>query len=163
MRLLIIRHGIAISRGAAGVADEERPLTLRGEEKFVKCAKGLKRVVSRPDLIMTSPWRRARRTAEIAAEEWSGVLILETPALAVGGVEDVLLQLSRQSDDSLIAVVGHEPQLGALAARLVGALDGGSFSFKKGGVALIEIEDISEAKGRLLFFIPPRILRAFGD
>src|SRR5262245_21183379 len=66
MRLLIIRHAIAVPRGTADIPDDERPLTKRGRRRFRTAAAGLARVVKRPDFVLSSPLPRARETAEIA-------------------------------------------------------------------------------------------------
>ncbi|HSD65172.1 MAG TPA: histidine phosphatase family protein, partial [Vicinamibacteria bacterium] len=73
MQLLIIRHAIAAERGTPGIPDEERPLTPEGETKFREVAKGLARLVARPDALLTSPLLRARQTAAIAAEAWGRI------------------------------------------------------------------------------------------
>ena len=67
MRLLIIRHAAAVERGTPGLGDDDRPLTPKGKSRFRAAAKGLARIVARPDVLLTSPLPRARQTAEIAA------------------------------------------------------------------------------------------------
>jgi len=62
-----------------------------------------------------------------------------------------------------VAIVGHEPVLGALLARLIGAADGGRFAFKKGGAALVDLPTGARGTGRLVWFVKPRILRALAD
>ena len=73
MKLLIIRHAIAVSRNSADLPDDERPLTGRGRRRFRKAADGLARIVDRPDVLLTSPLRRAVQTAEIAAKAWGRI------------------------------------------------------------------------------------------
>src|SRR5712691_2564228 len=72
MRLLFIRHAIAVPRGTPGIPDDERPLTPDGEKRFRKAARGLARIAAPPEILLTSPLPRARKTAEIAAQAWGG-------------------------------------------------------------------------------------------
>ena len=63
MRLLIFRHGIAEEEAADG-RDESRRLTKEGIAQMKVVARGLVKVVRRPDVILTSPLVRAVQTAE---------------------------------------------------------------------------------------------------
>ncbi len=56
--------------------------------------------------------------------------------------------------------MGHEPLLGALLARLLGAAKGERLAFEKGGAALVDLPDGPAAGGRLHWFLKPRILRS---
>jgi phosphohistidine phosphatase len=160
MKLLIIRHAIAAPRGTPGIADDDRPLTAAGIRKFRRAAAGLARITPRPDLILTSPLPRARSTAEIAARAWGSVPIREDPALAGGNLKSVLAALEGSAGAELIALVGHEPQLSALLARLIDGGDSGRLPFRKGGAALVELPAAPAAGGTLVWFLPPRLLRS---
>ena len=94
MRLIIIRHAIAVPHGAPGYADEDRPLTPEGEARFREAARGLARAYDRPDALLTSPWLRARQTAEIAGAAWK-IEPKETKALAGGTFEQQAAVLDR--------------------------------------------------------------------
>jgi phosphohistidine phosphatase len=159
VRLLIIRHAIAVPRGAPGIPDAERPLTPRGERRFADAARGLARIAGRPDALLTSPWLRARRTAEIAAEAWGGPDPAVVPALAGGSFEEVCAALARRRKQEMVALVGHEPYLSAFAARLLGSRAPESFVFRKGGAALVELPGAPEEGGRLVWWLPSRLLR----
>ncbi len=159
MRLLIIRHAIAIARGTPDIPDADRPLTEEGEKKFRKAAEGLARIVGRPDEILTSPWLRALRTAEIAAEGWGKLAPKKTPALAGGSFEDLAAVLDGYPEGATIALVGHEPWLSALLARLLGTPDDERVEFKKGGVAVVDIPGRLADGGQLRMYLPPKVLR----
>src|SRR4029453_6781558 len=115
MRLVIVRHAIAVPRGTPDIPDEDRPLTPDGEKKFKKAADGMARALGRPDEILTSPWLRALRTAEIAAEAWGKIAPKKTPALAGGSFEDPAAVLDGYPPASTVAVGGHDPPLPAIA------------------------------------------------
>jgi phosphohistidine phosphatase len=163
MRLLIVRHASAVPSGTPGIADDDRPLTPRGRARFRAAAQGLARIAHRPDVLLTSPLPRARTTAEIAAGAFGRLEPTVEPTLAHGSVGDVVSALARQPSDATIAIVGHEPVVSALLARLLGASRADALPFKKGGCALVDLPDGPRAPGRLVWFVKPRILRALAD
>jgi phosphohistidine phosphatase len=160
MKLLLIRHAAAVPRGTPGVPDAERPLTPQGRAKFRVAARGLARVTRRPDVLLTSPLPRARLTAKIAAHAFEHVAPAIEPALAHSSVDGIVAALKTHPPGARIALVGHEPLLGALLARLLGAGQGAQLAFEKGGAALIDLPDGPAAGGRLCWFLKPRILRS---
>ncbi|PYQ11398.1 MAG: phosphohistidine phosphatase SixA [Acidobacteria bacterium] len=159
MRLLIIRHATAVPRGTPDMPDEERPLTKRGERRFRRAADGLARLTKRPDTLLSSPLSRARRTAEIAAKAWGKVEVEESPALAGGSYDEVATALGRFPAESMVAIVGHEPDLSALLGRLLGGAHAERLTFKKGGAALLDVPGSLAEGGTLVWYAPPRILR----
>jgi phosphohistidine phosphatase len=160
MKLLIIRHAIAVPRGTPSIPDDERPLTLRGERRFRRAARGLARIARRPDAILTSPLPRALRTAQIAAKAWGRLEPKVQAALASGRVETVLALLAAQPREATIAIVGHEPDLSALLARLLGTPERERLTFRKGGAAMVEIAGRPTHGGRLIWYLAPKVLRA---
>lgn len=163
MRLLIVRHATAVPRGTPGLSDPERPLTPAGEKKFEAAAKGLAAILDPPDALLTSPLLRALQTAEIAAAAWGKVRPKKTPALAVDRFEELAEVVDGYRDKDLVAVVGHEPWLSALLARLLGTPQDDRLAFKKGGAALVDLPEGLGGGGRLVWYLPPRLLRALGE
>ena len=162
MKVLILRHAIAVPAGPPDVDDRDRPLTPRGRKRFRKAARGLARILPRPDALFTSPLPRALETAEIAAEAWGDVTPVEDPRLAEGHAEDILPELAAHGGDALVALVGHEPDVSHLLGRLVGGA-GDGLAFKKGGAALVSLPEGPSMPGQLLWFVKPRILRYIGS
>lgn len=159
VKLLLVRHAEAVASGTGGVADDERPLTPRGKASFRKAARGLARISTRPDVLLTSPLPRARMTAEIAARAFTRIKPTIEPALAHGGVDAIVAALKNHPLRATVALVGHEPGLSDLLARLVGASQGERLAFKKGGAALVDLPGGPAAAGRLIWFLVPRVLR----
>ena len=162
MKLLLLRHAAAVPRGTPGVADDERPLTPPGKVAFRVAARGLAQITRRPDVLLTSPLARARATAEIAARAFKRIVPTLEPALADDSARAIVIALKDYPPGATIALVGHEPTLSALLARLLGAAEGGRLAFQKGGAALLDLPDGPAALGRLVWFLPPRVLRALG-
>jgi len=159
VQLLIIRHAIAVPRGTPGIPDEDRPLTPEGEQKFREAAEGLAKLVDRPDALLTSPWLRAKQTAAIAAAAWGRLEPKETAALASGSFEEQAAVLDQYPDGATVAVVGHEPWVSELLARLLGTRHDARLEFKKGGAALVDVPGRLAGGGSLVFYLPPKVLR----
>ncbi len=163
MQLLIVRHAIAVPHGTPGIPDERRPLTEEGITRFRECARGIATLVERPRALLTSPWLRARQTAEIAAEAWSRCEPADCQALAGGSFEEQAAVLDGYPKDATVAVVGHEPYVSCLLARILGCPEDERLAFKKGGAALVEVPGRLADGGTLLFFLPPKALKRIGD
>jgi len=161
MKLYIFRHAIAEEHGGSG-DDADRALTESGRAKMVRGTTGLRKLKVAPPLILSSPLRRARETAEILAEGLGGT-IEEMAELAPGfDPPAVLKAIGRFAAHDSVAIVGHQPGLGRLAAfMLTGSERGGTLDFKKGGVACFEFEPDSIGSGcSLQWMLTPRVLRA---
>ena len=66
MDLYILRHGIAEPSEASSVKDDsERALTAEGKQKMRRIAKSITALKYSFDVILTSPFRRAKETADI--------------------------------------------------------------------------------------------------
>jgi phosphohistidine phosphatase len=161
--LYIMRHGIAVERTATTVMDDaKRPLTPEGKEKMREIAAGLVRADFDPDWIVSSPLVRAVETAEIVGEGLASKPPLDfCDALRPGGDPEALITfLAKRSNRRRVLVVGHEPDLGELAARLIGAGRNANMPFKKGGCCLITFSVFPpKAPGRLVWWLTPRIMR----
>ena len=158
--LYLVRHAIAAERGSEWPDDTKRPLTERGMTRFREVVKGLRRLDITVDEIFTSPLVRARQTAELLAAGLEGkapVKVLD--ALAPGHTSaSVMTQLARVAKRRRVALVGHEPDLGELAAHLIGA--GRALAFKKGGICRIDLGSLtSKSAASLVWFLPPNVAR----
>jgi phosphohistidine phosphatase len=168
MRLVIIRHAIAGDRDAfaaeSSLPDAERPVTAEGRKKMRANARGLRAVVPDLGILATSPYTRARETAEIVADVYDGLPVTEVPALAHGGPRDGLLEwLSAQRAES-VALVGHEPDLGGLIAWLVTGEVAPFVTLKKGGASLLVCEGPpGPGLAELSWVLTPKLLRRLGD
>jgi phosphohistidine phosphatase len=162
--LYLVRHAIAAERGEEWPDDTKRPLTERGIARFKEGVAGLRWLDVALDEIITSPLVRAKQTADLlAAGLGSKPVVRLLDALAPGHAPaTVMTQLARLARGSRIALVGHEPDLGELAAHLVGASR--PMPFRKGGVCRIDVEGLtSKRPGTLHWFVTPKALRKLGE
>ena len=163
MRLLIVRHAVAVERGTPGIADDDRPLTPEGEKKFKKAARGLACASPRPAAILSSPLPRAWRTAEIAAAAWGRITPEKTPLLLGGSLSDLAAALLPYDAEATIALVGHEPHLSGILAEVLGSRAAERLTFRKGSAALVDLPGSLVEGGNLVWFLTPKLLRALGE
>jgi phosphohistidine phosphatase len=161
--LFIMRHGLAVLRSGTAVPDDaKRPLTPEGRQKMRGIASGLVHLGLEVDWIVSSPLVRAVETAEIVGEALSSKPQLEMcDALRPGGSGEALITfLAKRKDRRRVLVVGHEPDLGESAARLIGAGRNANMPFKKGGCCLITFSTFPpKSPGRLVWWLTPRVMK----
>ena len=113
MNLYILRHGIAVPRGTPGIKDENRPLTKEGIKKMKEIAEGMLSLGLKFDNIASSPWLRAKQTADIVAkafgqevELWKSLASTEDPRQLIAALRKAegegvcLLAMNRTSASS---------------------------------------------------------------
>lgn len=164
MDLYFMRHGIASPQGTPGIkSDRERPLTQKGTKRMRKAAKGLSSLGIRFDSILTSPFLRARQTAQLVAEIMNMEERLEeVQQLAPeGSVPDLLSSLTSYRAKKHILLVGHEPLLSeTLSWLLAEGKKNMRIGLKKGGLCCIEVDDLPPKKAALLhWMLTPKQLR----
>jgi len=161
--LYIMRHGLAVARGSVRFSDDaQRPLVPEGKEKMREIAVGLKRIGFEVDWIVTSPLVRAVETAKIIAESLDSSAPVDAcePMRPGGSPEDLMAFLAKRPSHIRVLVVGHEPDLSELAARLIGAGTHANLGFKKGGCCMISFDEVPpKGPGQLEWWLTPRLLR----
>jgi phosphohistidine phosphatase len=158
--LYLVRHAIAHERGPDWPDDTQRPLTHKGAARMRQVVAGLRGLGVEINLVLTSPLVRAEETAKIlSAGLRPAPEVVLTPSLAPGeSPAAVGRALESYSGTSGIALVGHEPDLGVLAAWLIGAAI--PIEFKKGGVCRIDVPALPPTgRGQLRWFATPKMLR----
>jgi len=157
--LFILRHGEAGNRMTVVEKDSERPLTPEGRAEMQKIARSLKAIGLQTDRIYTSPLRRARETAEIAAK------ILEIPTLEEwdelkpdGSKTGLYRKLARLEQNPRPILVGHEPYLTSMIGEIIGTTSA-KIVLKKGGVAKVRITSFTpRISGELRWLLTPKII-----
>ncbi len=162
MRVIILRHGPAGERDAQRWPDDDkRPLSDRGEERTLAAARGLIRIEPGLRLVVTSPLVRAEQTARILAEAASGVPCKVLEALRPAGSHRAIVEFlaALRPADNVVALVGHEPDLGRLAGVLVFGTPM-AIALKKAGACAIDFEArVKLGAGSMRWMLTPRLLR----
>jgi len=141
-QLYLLRHGLAVPPGTPDLDDDDRTLTPEGERRVRQVGRALRRLKVKLDRIATSPLPRAIRTAEIVADAL-GIAdrVEEVDALRTGrDAASVVSWLATRTEPRLM-LVGHNPTLSDLVARLVVGPDQAAFcELHKAGIAALQGE-----------------------
>ncbi len=192
MQWIVLRHAEAVDVGSPGVErDFDRHLSKKGRERMALEAAGARALGIRYDRVFSSPLVRAVQTAELAAGAWGGGRAPEVEiceALRPGVVlEELACEIrqrarerkdakdlrdakdqkeargGRDEEDLVILLVGHEPDMSELTARIAAGRGIDLLKFRKGMMAAVEILDWTpEPRGRLLWVMQPEMLMAAG-
>jgi len=160
MNLFILRHGIAVEPGAPGFEnDADRPLIPKGERRLRAAAAAMKKMELSFDLILSSPFVRARQTAEIVARELKLKKRLQlSDTLACGGSPKNLVAHLAGLDPAPenVLLVGHEPYLSRLISLLVSGNENASVEMKKGGLCKLDVVELEYGQcARLNWLLTP--------
>lgn len=153
MILYFLRHGHA--EPARDGDDAARRLTSEGERQLRAASAIWDRLNLRPEVVLTSPLPRARRTAELVAESTGS----ERPVIVVDGLAPgadwgaMARAMAQHPDARRVMFVGHEPDLSTAVASLTGA---SSVRLRQGGVACIEFYGVPEpGAGEIAWLVDP--------
>ena len=157
--IFILRHGEAGNRMTVVEKDSERPLTPEGRTEIQEIAKSLKTVGLQTDRIYTSPLRRARETAEIAAKALNIRTLEEWDELKPDGSRaELYRKLARLEQSSRPILVGHEPYLTSMIGEIIGTTSA-KIVLKKGGVGKVRITSFTpRISGELRWLLTPKII-----
>ena len=140
MKLLILRHAKAHDADPVHWPDDsQRPLTAKGEKRTERSVKAIVKLVDREPTVITSPYARALKTAQILCDNagWSEPTIDERLS-AHNGIEEALDLLQELDGPGPVVIVGHDPTFSYLPGVLIGAERYGATELDTGAVAVIE-------------------------
>jgi phosphohistidine phosphatase len=137
MELYLLRHAIAVDREDSRYPEDSlRPLTEEGRIKMQRNAQGMKALGLSFDLVLSSPYIRARQTAEIV----QNIFKINKPILTKALIPEakpqeiaVLINI-KYYRPAKILLVGHEPHLSSLFSFLLVDKTVLDFEFKKGAM-----------------------------
>ena len=144
MELYFLRHGLAGQYGDPKYKDDSlRPLTAEGRRKIRSSALGMKILGLRFDAVISSPYVRARQTAEITAQVFKiktkAIYLTENllpPASCAALLKDV--QTHFPASESIL-FTGHEPHLTEMISSLLKSPVPLDIDFKKGGLCALSL------------------------
>ena len=112
------------------------------------------------DLILSSPFRRAKQTAEIIARNFKlRKKLAFSDDLTPAGDPRLLIQELNQirPEPENVLLVGHEPYLGKLVSLLAAGNTSLEIDFKKGGLCKLEVESLYLGRcAKLVWLLTPR-------
>lgn len=155
MTLYLLRHAEAETFADC---DSARRLTPKGKTQAERAGNFCRRHGLQPAAILTSPVTRARQTAEIVAGALDHTTLFDV-AWAACGMDPATAVRELQSHANLgrVMLVGHQPDLGHLAALLIGCRDAGSLHVRKSLLCGIDLSR-GFRRGVLEFFVPARVM-----
>ena len=162
MNIYIVRHAVAAERGTPGYEDDSaRPLTEAGSRKMKKIAKGFQRLGVELDVILTSPYVRARDTAKILAKQFNGMekVFFSENLIPPGNFESLVFEIHEKYNVANIALVGHEPMLSSLVSWLTTGTMDVRMTMKKGGIAYLSSETLfQDGRATLEWLLTPALI-----
>lgn len=153
MQIYLLRHGIADNTSP----DSERALTAEGREKLRRVLARARTADVTPSLILSSPYRRAIETAEVAAEAlgYQGKIVKTRALLPDASPYDAWEDIRKRPDEHAIVLASHEPLMSSLVAFLL-ASPALLVDMKKAALVRVDCERIGpEPKGVLKWMLTP--------
>jgi len=155
MELFILRHA---STQELVTSDSLRQLTDEGRQEADRVAHFCEEHDLRPELILTSPLIRAEQTARPVAQRL-GVELVVAPFLAGGASVAAMLDgLESYRRFGRLMIVGHEPDLSALAGKLIGVEGGLGVRVRKASLLGLRMEAPRIGAATLDFLIPVALM-----
>jgi len=161
MDLFFLRHGKTFKRSPKFRPDSTRPLTPEGEDLMRVVAAGIKRLDVEFELILTSPYVRAAKTAEIFHDVIKiGKMQITESLISEADPAEVIHEIdNKYSKCKGIVLVGHEPHMSHLMSILLTGRPDMQIDFKKSGFSKLSIDDLKPGKCACLkWLMTPRQL-----
>ena len=157
MLLCLLRHAEAEVLAAS---DHARRLTAKGEDQAERVGKFCRKYGIEPAVILTSPVTRALQTAKLVAKSLGESELIEVPWAACGMDPSAAVQeLKAYANFPVVMLVGHQPDLGHLAAVLLDISNVQGLHVRKALLAGIDIScGLHAGRGELEFFVPVKLM-----
>jgi phosphohistidine phosphatase len=153
VQLYLLRHGIAENTAP----DSDRALTAEGRDKLRRVLARARAADVSPSLILSSPYRRAVETAEVAVEvlSYRGKVVKTRALLPEASPFDAWEEIRKRPEESAILLASHEPLMSSLAAFLL-ASPGLVVDMKKAALVRVDCDRLGpEPKGVLKWMLTP--------
>ncbi len=163
MELYFLRHGLAGQHGDPHYKDDSlRPLTLKGRKEIHRAALGMRAQGLAFDLILSSPYLRAKQTAEAVAKVYkikAQKIHLTENLLPPAKPRQLLKDIKALGPSRHVLCVGHEPHLSVLVSSLLNNEGPLNIDFKKGGLCCLNVEGpVSRPLALLRWLLTPQQL-----
>lgn len=158
MQIYLLRHGIA-EDGKPGRPDAERALTDEGRVRLRRVLKRARTADVTPTLILSSTYRRAVETADVAVDvfRYTGEIVQSKSFVPEASPAQAWEEMRLYSNEEAILIASHEPLMSATCAHLLGcpALQ---VDMKKAALVRIDIERFgADPRGVLKWMLTPGV------
>lgn len=156
MELYLLRHGIAEDNAAT---DADRQLTEEGRHKLHRVMKRAAAAGVSPSLILSSPYKRALETAEIAASElhYKGEILRVGSLTPDSSPPSLWSEIRDHRSEPSILLAGHEPLFSSTVALLLGSTYE-MIDFRKAALLRIDVHSFSASpQGILQWMLTPKL------
>jgi len=162
MFLYFLRHASAGQHRADPIRDEKRPLDDEGVAQCGLVGRSLALMQVAPDVIISSPLKRATQTASLVANElaYEDKIVIDPALRPEATFSQFREMLTRYENHEAIMVVGHNPKLSEFVGRVMGGGNRAAIDLKKGGVARVEMNHV---RGILNWCLTPKLLRSLTE
>ena len=158
MQIYLLRHGIA-EDARPGMADADRALTPEGVKRLRDILKRARTAGVSPSAIITSPYLRARQTAELAKEilGFTGELAPSSKLTPMASPLESWSEIRTLQGETSLLLAGHEPHMSSFSAFLLGAPEL-RVDFKKGAMVRIDLTEFGvQPRGVLKWMMAPKL------
>jgi phosphohistidine phosphatase len=158
MNLYLMRHANAgVPRDNAKL-DAKRGLIAEGKEQCMIMGRILGALKVQPEVILSSPLKRALQTAQFVGNElgYEGKVEISPALQPEATYTDFLKLLDKFADRQDVLVVGHNPNLFQFLGRIITGNGGAGVRMRKGAVARIDME---KHPPLLQWLVDPRMAR----
>ena len=155
--IYILRHGHA-QNAENGLNDFDRALTDEGVEKINKLSLFFNKLDIKLELVLSSPYIRAKQTAEIFVSNIDPKPDLKIVDFLGCGAssKEISRGLMEYSSCKNLLIVGHCPDLEIFLGKLIGAE---RITLKKAALAKVDFENNIEMFGELEWLITPKLFK----
>ena len=165
MIVYFVRHASAGERLVNSVKDEKRHLDDEGTLQCRYIGRALALMDVHPDVVLSSPLKRAVQTASAIANELGheGKIALENSLRPESKLVDFLETLRVHAKSEVVMAVGHRPSIDEFISRILGIQSRGNsaITMKKGAVMRVDIE--KRQHGNLVWSITPKMVRSLHE
>lgn len=158
--IYILRHGKAEEiNESQSKSDFDRKLTEEGKIKTKKLGSLINKIEKELEIILTSPFLRAKETAEIIASSLENKAELKTVDFLSSGtsLQEISKGLiSEYSNHKKLMIVGHAPDLEIFLGKLIGAKQ---IKLKKGALAKVVLNGSIDLSGELEWLITAKLVK----
>jgi phosphohistidine phosphatase len=156
MEIYLLRHGIA-EDAPPGMPDSDRALTAAGRQKLRRVLARARAAKVEPGVILSSPYRRALETAEVAVESlgYRGKVVQTASLTPDANPHDTWEEIRSRKSEASLLLASHEPLMSSLLAFLL-STPALNVDFKKAALARVDCDRFGpEPHGTLKWILTP--------